>query len=657
MALSYAGIDLVLEDPGGEVTSFIEHYLPLENTPFFGCEPPAVYSGRYDMVGLPNYPPLPQLLLNTLYVPTGAVRWSVGLFLATTAQKNAAIALAGTAGATLAMSAPHENAMLSKQGGGIFFADEISGGGYAVDDSAGFIDTLGEVAAHMYLLPPRPVADSSSGLWILPLVDQRYYWQFRSVDEIDDNTFDSLSILQFLGQKLGATLYSRSLVSGGPVATSNFDARHYQNAAVLLEAASRAMSARVTWAWWTGKNIYNLVTPSESQFLSGDRAFGSDESPDGIATTFPRTAGGQATWKSSSSTLRDGNLAAITPASVAVVFQKKVGAYTQEGEIYAVTKAASGYTSNGSVAGTKHVIFALSYTADFANDAASTPDNASALDSIADNLATAYYRGIALNEDITYAGIFPLRQHYGDDCVEYVHGQLRSDGTYAVMTRVRTLGHNVTESDLFGVPAAAEHETDAFWAKITDRVGDEYTWIEQDGPDGGDLTDGRTGTADGDDPGREINGSQANFDVPENLIVRMWKVGDGAAAKYWFDRGLTNGETNPHQIEQGGDEWLINDSPVGTAGVSISDILTLTGDTLDAIFDSHGQLTHLTRDAPEDDPSCSGGPFSGTFTIVSDFTIDSITINPNCSVTVNSTKTRYEVCVANGIIQSVTAVS
>jgi hypothetical protein len=96
MGISFAGVDLLLEDPGGVFQSWLDRNLSLQDMRLFGSEPVAYREGRdgsrhhenREGVGLPllNWSAPPRPKLNTLWMPTGASRWGVGLFLASDAQ-------------------------------------------------------------------------------------------------------------------------------------------------------------------------------------------------------------------------------------------------------------------------------------------------------------------------------------------------------------------------------------------------------------------------------------------------------------------------------------------------------------------------------------------------------------------------------------------
>lgn len=198
-----------------------------------------------------------------------------------------------------------------------------------------------------------------------------------------------------------------------------------------------------------------------------------------------------------------------------------------------------------------------------------------------------------------------------------------------------------------------------FYAKITARSGKQYSWVEMEPGSSGTftvVTNGRTGTAGGLNAAFEINESQANFDDANNqsappLIVWMQLGHDDA---YLFDRGLTNESlATQDDIAATGDTWDVNAQASNEAGVTVLDFLSANGDKIAAGYDSHGQLTSLSRTEDESNTCGSTGPFTGTQIIVE--SINSIVINADCTITINAT--RKSLCYHNGILQTVTSVS
>lgn len=165
--LTYNGVELSLNTP--EITQWLE-------------SDEAILRGRSLERVLLDYPgpahdswawirsaDMPPPRIGTLYWPNGASRWSVGYFLATTAQLDA-IAAASDYNPT----EPHEFKM-----------------GFPSDnppEDPG--DDVNVILTDLYLLTPIPLAytDGTATLYLLVFVDSRFYWRWR---EIDSSTFEN----------------------------------------------------------------------------------------------------------------------------------------------------------------------------------------------------------------------------------------------------------------------------------------------------------------------------------------------------------------------------------------------------------------------------------------------------------------------------------
>ena len=166
---------ILLQDPTGAIDRYIEAHHSVDLMRFFG-RPAAVNIPRGRNLLFPNYPELPRPKLNQLVIPTGATRWSYGIFLVNTTQKDA----------ILAESAANENKLTVRFGSGDNWKPTPS-------DPEGFVPTF---TLTMSPLPPRPITptgtqeqDEIQNCWLIPMVDQRYWWQFMNVGVISAEGF------------------------------------------------------------------------------------------------------------------------------------------------------------------------------------------------------------------------------------------------------------------------------------------------------------------------------------------------------------------------------------------------------------------------------------------------------------------------------------
>ena len=163
MPMSFCGQPLLMPDDSGTIEKFVRDYLAAEYGRLFSWAIPTECRSRPRTaqirtrenaiagLGRPNWPAPPPLKLNQLYWPTGASRWGVGLFLI----DNAGLTAIGGA-ATASLGGPLK----------------IRG---SLDDNPG----TSTFTPTMYALPPRLVSVATDGnpLWLLPLVDVRYFSQ------------------------------------------------------------------------------------------------------------------------------------------------------------------------------------------------------------------------------------------------------------------------------------------------------------------------------------------------------------------------------------------------------------------------------------------------------------------------------------------------
>lgn len=113
---------------------------------------PVTHPGRLDHLPFRPWLP-PRVKLDRLYWPRGAARHAVGWYTATTDQLNAIRGKLYTG------------------------ANQYRPGTLTLDDETDRLDI------ELYLLPARPLAQTGDrDLWLLTLVDERYFWPLRSAD-------------------------------------------------------------------------------------------------------------------------------------------------------------------------------------------------------------------------------------------------------------------------------------------------------------------------------------------------------------------------------------------------------------------------------------------------------------------------------------------
>ena len=258
---------------------------------------PPSYPGRN--LGAVAYPlsvgPMPstEVKIGDWYYPNGANRFSVFRGLASSSQAKAMLA------ATRGISPK------------TFKFQTVPAGEQIKDDY--LLESL------LYMLPPRPLAEHGGkfdGLYLITLVDERYYWQYTPVSlrVTQDSTWSSL--IQDLATVLNVTInFSTVATSYSAPEIDSHLWTNSENAAILLDAVAYNVGRSVVRAL---DGTYTLETFVESE--------NSVKTSRGNARTVKRTAGGDIF--SSGTKLKVGNLQAaknsVVPSTVRVTFPKYV---------------------------------------------------------------------------------------------------------------------------------------------------------------------------------------------------------------------------------------------------------------------------------------------------------------------------------------------
>lgn len=425
MGITFAGESLLLPDSEHQLEQWLDFALPLDDMRLFGEKPVGLTDSRdtprgsqASKVGLPrpNWPEPPKLKINSLYIPTGATRWAVGLFLVDRSIMNALRSEVGYAGS------------------GSLVLDDTDLSGNAVT-----------VTRTMYMLPEREASNlfttAGAGLCLLPLVDARYWWQWKHLGDYDlDSSSTWADLFAEISTALGVTVNGTAgsnYFKPDPVELT----RPFENAAVMLDAVAASIGQRVVFS---GEERLDLVTApdSEDNFEANIGVSGSQYFTDERYSTL---AG-------------DGVAERAVPATVTVAFPKYVHGNGIQDDYHNVVENPGTFTDIGFVTGTTKVIF-TSAVADFTSG---SHDNASNCNSLANQIASDFYAWIASRYayyDVTYGGIRPWAQagfdnytlyHFGSQSRSYRDESIDSvaffanenAGEYTCFTRVCSLPLN-----------------------------------------------------------------------------------------------------------------------------------------------------------------------------------------------------------------------
>jgi hypothetical protein len=402
--ITYAGQPLLLEDPQRDLSTWLERSLPLADLRIFGPDGPALADSRLGArssarakVGLPraNWSVLPsQMKLNTLWWPTGASRFALGLFLA---------------GDDTLTKIKEE---LDTDGKAELVLKEVEDEGQSI------------TFKKMYLLPPRPLTtpsdDKQPRLFILPIVDQRYFWQFQDAGDFSPECGYGGDTWEDLLLSLGGSLAGQFSVDAPGEGFQNPDqvelTRRYESAPALLDALAWCVGQRIV-AYPSGsihsqsasyakdRVIYNLnsSSPYHRSVLSGGLSGKKDP--------------GEEPWYEQPR----------RPEKVRVVFPKYLGGAPQpDGDVYKIDVEGSDYISDTSTLVTDRIkTFYDTAMAEF-DEGGSTPDNVSVLTTLAKAIAESYYAWLEVETyDLSFPGLKYWVQNGFDDFTWWHWGHLQ----------------------------------------------------------------------------------------------------------------------------------------------------------------------------------------------------------------------------------------
>lgn len=421
-SISYAGVPLVLENPGYEFQVWLERELSTRDLTLFGVEPPDIYQGRHrprgpflggtfdvvdcspnepiscGMVHLPSVPfvglPLPNYSvrrpprwkINTLWFPTGATRWSIGLFLCDAA--------------SLARIIP---VVRAGDGRAPLRIQEFRNG------VAGTTMTL----PSMFMLPPRELNNTESGVngFLLCLVDQRWFWQFTDTGllEVGEETTWP-DVYDMIAEGMGVTVDYDDINPGYFRPDPEEVTRRYENGAMLLDAVAHSVGQRIVLGT---NNVVRAMTPSTSAVIN--------TANQALLLAKGLSAGGRhLTYRET-----------VFPAAVRTIFPAEVdGVYPPDGNVYPKTiqigaVAAQAANTYGFVSNTVKVLHTTAPAMFSSGDSlesiglgTAVPLNQAFVDALATQIATDYYGWLAEHYDQAGVGLILWTPNGFDD---YIH--------------------------------------------------------------------------------------------------------------------------------------------------------------------------------------------------------------------------------------------
>lgn len=447
MQLTYAGIPLLLSDPDGRVQAFLDRNLSLWDTTFFSAAPVAQKEGRERprnanpyKVGLPtpNWSYVPRPKLNTLWWPTGASRFGIGLFLADGYRTKAIL--------DTIQSTQRDFQTLT-------FADEL------------FPERT--VSTPLWLLPPWEIdsAGPDETLYVLPLVDQRYFWQFVDVGTVSVTSATSWDgLLSSLRNRLYGELDFTPPFAWEPIVAAYLQpdptelTRKYENFAVYLDAVAACIGQRV-------------VADLNGDLRLLDWAASDVRRADNVARVATRAYGELAIAGAFNEDVWQHKRGRF-PRQVRVVYPVYAnGVQSATGEVHAVTVSTAAYLPGEAVTWQATKTFYDTAAADFSGGGGS-PVNYAELDALTARIASDYCQSILYDWEVSLAGVEPWEISGWDDSLWFHTGfqdpvettDAGGDGgQYHCFTRIATFPVDFGLAELLHqtAPAASSTSTSA----------------------------------------------------------------------------------------------------------------------------------------------------------------------------------------------------
>ncbi len=395
--ITYAGQPIVLEDPGGELHAWINHTIAVGDLNLFSAEQSpaqnfnldATCDRRADFERI-NWPIAPQPRVNRLWFPlTGATRFAQGLFLV-------------------------GDSSLNK------ISEQTQQGAMPADLQL----QAGETAnIKLFMLTPRRLtAVSGEKLWLLPLVDRRFFLSGYTTELLvtKDTTWQSL-LASIEGM---STDFVDSVGSDFGNPSPEMWGRRVVNSAVAYDAIASSVGGRF------------VMGPDDSSGIFGMR---SADAASTIANMRGQIIAGGYSGKG------------VIPESYRLVAPKyNDKTPEQEDDTTPWTKTYPPGNPDAQQNGKK--TFYTTWRADIDPDNPSgDPKNIAVLDALANALISAYEDGKD-DYEVVFAGVAKPTQNATDDDITYSIGVYKGGesslqpGPYMVQTRLSSLPYNLETS-------------------------------------------------------------------------------------------------------------------------------------------------------------------------------------------------------------------
>lgn len=232
-------IHTLLQDPDGKIDELVEKYHSHALSRLL-CQSAAINANRGNGCIIHNYEPTPSPKINQLVIPTGSTRWSYCLLLADDDIKDQIYEACDKGSANM----------------NLIFGTPITG--REEQEHA--------ITLTVKVLPPRRLSPHSDDetlntLWIIPVVDDRYTWQFAHTGDLSGLVTDSAitapdDAVEVLLDQLGVDYLNVGVNTAHTLTPSCLNKNDYENLPIVLDSIATHYGQRLV----ADIGSYNTVT-------------------------------------------------------------------------------------------------------------------------------------------------------------------------------------------------------------------------------------------------------------------------------------------------------------------------------------------------------------------------------------------------------------
>lgn len=429
-------IHTLLQDPNGKIDEMVEKHHSQSLSRLL-CQNAAVVINRGNSCIIHNYEQTPPPRINQLVIPTGSTRWSYCLLLADDDIKERIYTACSNGSKSM----------------NLIFGTPITGRE----------EKEHAITLTVKVLPPRrlsPKSDDESlnNLWILPVVDERYAWQFAHTGDLSGTIAASETdyaipnnAVDILLDQLGVTYLNVGVNDAyDDIKPSCLSKNDYENLPIVLDSILAHFGQRLAvdiGTWSTAAEKYQEVTfdnppAGKTRFVTVDGTNSKEIYDNNLLGKIGLRA---CTWATATTLTTSASSAAFTvgkPYIVAGGMISSHGTTVTPHTAYASTPSSVDLqtVSNTYVNKTPGNEYkTLNVTAIWRTEFDESPSSG-----MQDQMGRDYFYQFFRQYDWTFAGVQPWQQGYFDDYMVYRQAWNSKTCTYDATTRVCSRQPNLT---------------------------------------------------------------------------------------------------------------------------------------------------------------------------------------------------------------------